>query len=184
MERVPRDAFVGTAHAALAARDLPVPIASGQTASPAWLVAALFEALAVEEGQRVLQVGAGSGYGTAILGRLGAEVLALERVSSLADAAGARCAALGIAGVVVRWADGSQGAPGQGGYDRIVVHACCDPVPAALLDRLAPGGMLVCTRPAGAGQGIARITAGGEQRGLAPFHGCRLPPLRCGLLDL
>ena len=93
-ETVPRDRFVPERYTAMAARDLPLPIACGQTTHEPWLLARAVEALAVEPGHRVLEVGSGSGYVTAVMAQLAGEVLGLERWASLAEAAQARLDAL------------------------------------------------------------------------------------------
>ncbi len=183
MELVPRSAFLDERHAGLAARDLPVPIPAGQTASPAWLVARMIEALAVAPGQRMLQVGAGSGYATAILRQLCDDVVACERVRGLAEAAERHLASLGLS-ATVHWVNGFSAGAVEGSFDRILIHARCDERPDALLDRLVPGGVLVCARPCGAGQGIVRIAAVPEGWEETPVCACSLAPSRSGLNGL
>ena len=100
-EIVPRARFVPERHAALAARDLPLPLACGQTTYEPWLLARAVEALAVEPGQRVLEIGSGSGYVTAVLAQLAGTVLGLERWAGLAEAAQAQLAGLGAGNATV-----------------------------------------------------------------------------------
>ena len=184
VEAVSRQGFLDERHASLVARDLPVPIAGGQTASPAWLVARMVEALAPAPSHRVLQVGAGSGYGTAVLAQLCAEVVALERVRGLAEAVAARLAALDVGRASVLWADGAGREAGKGSYDRILIHACCGEVPPPLIAALADGGVLVCAKAEAAGQGVVRLQAGLDGWIEAPVCSCHLTPLRSGLSSL
>ena len=124
--------------------DEALPIAAGQTISQPWMVARMTEDLAVRPGDRVLEIGTGSGYQAAILGWLGAEVTSLERQAVLIEPARSRIAALALAGsVVIREADGSLGDPAGAPWDGIIVTAAAPAVPQALRDQLADGGRLV-----------------------------------------
>jgi protein-L-isoaspartate(D-aspartate) O-methyltransferase len=145
---LPRELFLSADLADRAYDDRALPIAGGQTISQPWVVAAICQALELRGGERVLEVGTGSGYSTALLARLagpGGGVISIERIAELADGARERLAALGLTNVEVRLADGSLGAPGDAagaGFDAIAVHAAT-PLPRALLGQLAPGGRLV-----------------------------------------
>ncbi len=180
-ERVPRQLFVADRYAALAMRDLPVPIACGQTLPPAWLAARMIEALAVAPDHRVLQVGSGSGYTTALLAQLCDRVVGMERIRSLAAAAAARLEGLGIRNAAVLWGDGGREARGGAPFDRILVHALVEAVPAALLRRLAGNGVLVCARPAADGQNVVRHENGVGALVETTVCACRLPALREGV---
>ena len=154
---VPREAFVAPAQASLAYGDHPLPIGAGQTISQPYIVALMIEAAAVAPGDRVLEVGAGSGYAAAILGQVAGEVVAVERVAALAAgevvavervaalAAGARerMARLGYANVRIVTGDGTLGWPDDAPFDAILAAASGSHVPQALIDQLKPGGRLV-----------------------------------------
>lgn len=143
--RLPRELFVADDLADRAYDDRALPIAGGQTISQPWVVAAICQALELRGGERVLEVGTGSGYSTALLSRLadpGGRVISIERIAELAEGARERLASLGLANVEVRLGDGSLGAPGEAEFDAIAVHAAT-PLPRSLLGQLAPGGRLV-----------------------------------------
>jgi protein-L-isoaspartate(D-aspartate) O-methyltransferase len=140
---VPREAFVDPSVADLAYDDSPLPIAEGQTISQPYVVALMIEALDVRPGDRVLEVGAGSGYAAAILSRLAERVFAIERQPRLADLARDRLHRHGYDNVEVRTGDGTLGLPDAAPYDAILVSAGGPGIPKALIDQLAPGGRLV-----------------------------------------
>ncbi|MFO0615405.1 MAG: protein-L-isoaspartate(D-aspartate) O-methyltransferase [Polyangiaceae bacterium] len=143
MREVPRDAFVPHEIRDQAFVDTPLPIGEGQTISQPYVVALMAEALALRGDERVLDVGTGSGYAAAILGRLAHEVHSVERVDSLARSAAARLARLGFANVHVRIGDGTLGLPSLAPFDAISVAAGGPVIPRALLTELAVGGRLV-----------------------------------------
>lgn len=140
---VPREAFVPPDMASAAYEDGPLPIGHGQTISQPFVVALMAQALAVQPGDRALEVGAGSGYAAAILSRLAGYVVALERHLELADAARGRLAALGFNNVDVRHGDGTRGWAPDAPFDAILVSAGARRVPPALEEQLAVGGRLV-----------------------------------------
>ena len=182
LEVVPRQTFVPRRYLDLAQRDLALPIDCGQTLNEPWLVARMIEALKVERGHRVLEIGAGTGYATAILSHLAAEVISLERYQSLAIAAQARLAALEIDNAVVVWGDGLALPATLEPVDRIITHGILEPLPKTLTGRLAAGGILVCARPAGAGQAIARVTKAADGTLVETTLGaCNLQPIMPGL---
>lgn len=143
MEAVPRHIFVPHRYADLATRDVALPLPCGQVLSEPFVVARMLEALGVVPGSRVLEIGSGSGYATALLARLGGDVLGVERFRTLAQGAKARLASLGIVEAVVVWGDGLAVPPDRGPFDRILVHAALDGVPAELGPLLARDGTLV-----------------------------------------
>lgn len=147
LERVPRDIFVPHRYLDLAGRDLSLPIGCGQTLSEPWLVARMIEALAVLPHHRVLEIGTGSGYATAILAELAQEVISIERFQSLAIAADLRLQGLGLANAAVVFGDGLSVPRDAGPFDRILVHGCLASLPERLLDVLAEDGKLVAARP-------------------------------------
>ncbi len=140
---VPREAFVPTTQQRSAYADRALRLRFGQTVSQPYVVAVMLAALELEPSDRVLEIGAGSGYAAAVASRLAAEVIAVERIEALAVDARARLADLGYENVTVVWADGSQGYPPGEPYDAILVSAATPEVPQALFEQLAPGGRLV-----------------------------------------
>ena len=143
MRELPRERFVRPGWEAEAYDDNPLPIAAGQTSSQPYIVAFMSEALQLRGGERVLEIGTGSGYAAAVLGRLAKEVHTVERHAVLAEGAAAALAALGVDNVQVHTADGTLGWPAAAPYDAIVVTAAGPEVPVALLAQLAVGGRLV-----------------------------------------
>ena len=140
---VPRHAFVPDGMADLAYEDGPLPIGSGQTISQPYIVACMVDAAGVAAGDRVLEVGAGSGYGAAVLSRIAGEVFAIERHESLADQARVRIAALGYDNCQVVTGDGLAGLPAEAPFDAILVAARGEEAPEALKAQLKAGGRLV-----------------------------------------
>jgi protein-L-isoaspartate(D-aspartate) O-methyltransferase len=143
MRRVPREAFVEPGFEEFAYEDGPLPIGEGQTISQPYIVALMIEAAEVEPGERVLEVGAGSGYAAAVMSRIADRVHAIERHPSLADAARRRFRELGYGNVDLRVGDGTRGWPEAAPFDAILVAAGGPRVPEALKEQLAVGGRLV-----------------------------------------
>ena len=144
MGTVPREAFVPAKERDLAYRDGPLAIGAGQTISQPYMVARMAELLHVARGDRVLEIGTGSGYAAAILAELGCQVTTIEREPGLAAEARARLATLGYADRVdVRTGDGSLGLPAEAPWDGIVVAAAAPAVPDALREQLGDGRRLV-----------------------------------------
>jgi protein-L-isoaspartate(D-aspartate) O-methyltransferase len=141
--RVPREIFVEQLFADQAYADQALPISCGQTISQPYVVALMTEALKVEPGHRVLEIGTGSGYQTAVLSQLCAQVYTIERYRSLAEVAAERFQRLGLANITQQVGDGTQGMPEYAPYDRIMVTAAAREVPETLLQQLAPGGIMV-----------------------------------------
>ncbi len=143
MGTVPREAFLPDEMAEFAYEDAPLPIEAEQTISQPFIVALMAASLELQPGDRVLEVGTGSGYAAAVLAKLAAEVFTVERHAVLADLARRSLAALGFDNVQVLLGDGSGGWPEHAPYDAIVVAAGGPEVPRPLLDQLAVGGRLV-----------------------------------------
>ena len=165
MRSVPREAFLPPELAEFAYEDSPLPIAEGQTISQPYIVALMAEALVLRPEDRVLEVGTGSGYAAAVLGRIAREVYTIERHGELADSAAGRLQELGFRNVHVRHGDGTLGWPEHAPYDAIVVAAGGPDVPDALVRQLAVGGRLVI--PLGADrdlQTLVRITRAADGR--------------------
>ncbi|WP_298825331.1 protein-L-isoaspartate(D-aspartate) O-methyltransferase [uncultured Piscinibacter sp.] len=163
MRQVPREDFVLPGWREDACDDSPLPIEADQTISQPYIVAFMCEALRLTGEERVLEVGTGSGYAAAVLGRLAREVHTVERIGRLADDAAARLAGHGCANVHVHTGDGTLGWPEAAPYDAIVVTAAGPDVPAALIAQPAVGGRLVM--PVGTQFGhqeLLRLTRDGE----------------------
>jgi protein-L-isoaspartate(D-aspartate) O-methyltransferase len=143
MRDVPRHWFVPEALRDGAYADRPLPIGEGQTISQPYMVAIMTATLAPGPGDRVLEIGTGSGYQTAILSRLAATVVSLERHAPLAARAREVLASLGATNVAIHVADGSEGFPEGAPFERILVTAGAPAIPRALMDELADGGRLV-----------------------------------------
>ena len=143
MRTIPRHLFVPTHARAQAYADRPLPIGQGQTISQPYIVAAMTELLAPETSDRILEIGTGSGYQTAILAALSREVVSIERHPELADQASRVLGELRIGNVDVRVGDGTEGYPNGGLFDRILVTAGAPAVPGSLKAQLARGGRLV-----------------------------------------
>lgn len=143
MRETPRERFVEPALAPRAFEDVPLAIGSGQTISQPYIVALMCEALGLVGTERVLEVGTGSGYGAAVLGRLAREVYSIERHPDLAEVAAARLAELGFINVHVSTGDGTLGLPERAPFEAIVVTASGPRVPSALLEQLVIGGRIV-----------------------------------------
>ncbi len=177
MERVPRHEFVPDVHRARAYEDSPLPIGEGQTISQPYIVAAMTAALHLTGPERVLEVGAGSGYQAAILSLLAAEVYTIERSAPLAHSASERVARLGYPNVHVHCGDGTLGLPEFAPFDAILVGASAPAIPAPLAAQLAQGGRMII--PIGDTDSqelrlLERIGEGFEIRTLDP---CRFVPL-------
>jgi protein-L-isoaspartate(D-aspartate) O-methyltransferase len=143
MRAVPRHRFVPPELAAEAYEDQPLPIGEGQTISQPYIVALMTELAALRGGERVLEVGTGSGYQAAVLAEIAAEVYSVEILAPLAQRAAATLAELGYGRVRVRTGDGYLGWPEAAPFDAIVVTAAPDHLPQPLVDQLKVGGRLV-----------------------------------------
>lgn len=141
--KVPRHLFVDEALVGRAYGDHPLPIGDGQTISQPYMVALMTEALELHGHERVLEIGTGCGYQTAVLAEVCGKVFSVERLKSLADRATRRLDSLGYYNVLVRVADGSLGWKEEAPFDAILVAAAAPTIPQALIDQLAPKGRLV-----------------------------------------
>jgi len=143
MRAVPRENFVPETTREFSYQDAPIPIEEGQTISQPYIVAVMIEALGLAPGDRVLEIGAGSGYVAAVLSRIAREVFAIERYESLADLARERIRELGYDNVEIRHGDGTLGLPEHAPYDAIIVAAGAPSIPDSVLRQLEVGGRLV-----------------------------------------
>ncbi|MEJ7747739.1 MAG: protein-L-isoaspartate(D-aspartate) O-methyltransferase [Candidatus Limnocylindrales bacterium] len=178
MGAIPREAFVDDQQRSRAYADEAVTIDAGQTISQPYMVARMTELLAPQPGDRVLELGTGSGYQAAVLAALGAEVFSLERHDELARQARARLDALGLgAQVQIRTTDGSLGDPEHGPYDGIIVTAATPAVPPQLREQLGEGGRLVIPVGPRDLQTLMLIERHGEEWRETPHGGCIFVPL-------
>jgi protein-L-isoaspartate(D-aspartate) O-methyltransferase len=143
MEKVPRHEFVPPAQRASAYRNRPLTIGAGQTISQPFIVALMTDLLAPKTGDKVLEIGTGSGYQAAVLGELVSEIYTIEVVEPLGLESAAALHRLGYNNVHTRIGDGYKGWPGEAPFDSIIVTAAPDHIPPALLEQLKPGGRLV-----------------------------------------
>ncbi|MGZ5337893.1 MAG: protein-L-isoaspartate(D-aspartate) O-methyltransferase [Solirubrobacterales bacterium] len=143
MGDVPREVFVPESQRRRAYADGALAIGQGQTISQPWIVAAICEALRLRGGERVLEVGTGSGYSAAVLSRLAGKVVSVERVGELAERARRALSEIGADNVEVLIGDGSLGLAKRGDFEAIAVHAAAPAPPQSLLAQLGPGGRLV-----------------------------------------
>lgn len=155
---IPREAFVPAHLREHAYDDAPLPIGNGQTISQPYVVAMTVQSLRLRGNERVLEIGAGSGYAAAILGAICREVDTVERIEELAHTAAARLAQLGFANVHVHHADGTLGWPPNAPYEAIAVAAGAPRPPRSLLEQLAVGGRLVIPHGLAEYQRLVRIT--------------------------
>jgi protein-L-isoaspartate(D-aspartate) O-methyltransferase len=177
MSRVPRERFVLAGERGSAYADSALPIGQGQTISQPYMVARICQELRLEGDERVLDVGAGSGYQAAVLAELAAEVVAVERIPELAERAGANLAGAGYERVELRVGDGSLGVPERAPFGGIAVAAAADDLPEALYEQLEPGARVVL--PIGGRDeqfllAVAKTPGGRQVRSLVP---CRFVPL-------
>jgi protein-L-isoaspartate(D-aspartate) O-methyltransferase len=179
MAQVPRHEFVPPEYLDQAYENHPLPIGYGQTISQPYIVALMTQELAVQPGDRVLEIGTGSGYQAAVLAQLGLEVYTVEIIGPLAEGAEEALRRLGYTGVRTRHADGYDGWPEAAPFDAIIVTAAPDHVPQPLLRQLKIGGVMVIpVGPVGGYQELWRIVRTGEEQfDSASLGGVRFVPL-------
>ncbi|MFC4258736.1 protein-L-isoaspartate(D-aspartate) O-methyltransferase [Marinobacter lacisalsi] len=172
MEEVPRHIFVDEALSHRAYEDTALPIGNSQTLSQPYIVARMTEVLMSANPKKVLELGTGSGYQTAILAKLCDEVYSVERIKALQDQARERMHLLKLRNVMLKLSDGPMGWPDRGPFDGIIVTAAPRVLPQELLDQLADGGVMVA--PVGEErQVLVKVTRDGDQ-----FHTEEMEPVR------
>jgi len=177
MRSVPRHEFVSRQDWPQAYADHPVVIAEQQTTSQPYIIAAMLQAAEIKPGDRVLEIGAGSGYQTALLAELAGQVFAIERYSSLVEASRQVLDRLGYHNIAVVAGDGSLGLPAAAPYDVIIVSAAAPHIPAALVEQLASGGRLVIPVGDSSQQVLKLVRKRAEGVSETALEGCRFVPL-------
>jgi protein-L-isoaspartate(D-aspartate) O-methyltransferase len=180
MARVPRHEFAPEPYRDQAYEDHPLPIAQGQTISQPYIVALMLEALALRPADRVLEVGTGSGYVTALLAELAAQVISVERHAALADPARELLARVGYTNVRIIAGDGTQGFPECAPYDAIIVSAAAPEIPPALPAQMAEGGRMIMPVGMPDSQQLQLIRMEGGQPRITLRELCRFVPLISG----
>jgi protein-L-isoaspartate(D-aspartate) O-methyltransferase len=187
MRNVPRHEFVPETFRQEAYEDHPLPIGEGQTISQPYIVAAMLEHLGLQAGdqatERVLEVGTGSGYVTALLSLLCAEVYSVERHAQLAALGESTLRRLGYPNVKIRVGDGSQGWPEYAPFDAILVSAATSEMPPALFSQLREGGRMVVPIGPPSSQELQLIRKVGGEPEVTFLEGCRFVPLVEGTVD-
>ena len=184
MLEVPRHEFVLEEFRDDAYRDHPLPIGAGQTISQPYIVAVMLQHLALQPTDRALEVGTGSGYATALLSRLCAEVFSVERHPELAAFAQSALDRLGYSNVTIKVADGSQGLPESAPFDAILVSAATPAMPPALFAQLREGGRMVIPVGSSISQQLQLIQKVNGQAEVELLEGCRFVPLVEGAVTL
>jgi protein-L-isoaspartate(D-aspartate) O-methyltransferase len=182
LEKVPREKFVPASFEDQAYENVALPIGNGQTVSQPYIVALMTEKLEVGPRQSVLEIGTGSGYQTAVLTGLCRRVFSIERNRDLLRAAERRFEELRLRNIVCRFGDGTKGWPEQAPYDRVIVTAAAPVLPMSLIERLAPGGILVT--PVGEDyreQRLVRVRRDASRVSIEDLGVVRFVPLVVGL---
>ena len=176
---VPREVFVGEEYAHLAYGDHPLPIEAGQTISQPYIVALMIQAARIRSGDRVLEVGSGSGYAAAVISRIAGHVFGIERQHTLVEVARERLRRLGYDNIEIVEGDGTRGWPNAAPYNAILAAASGSHVPQPLVDQLAPGGRLVMPLgEPGWVQELVKVTKGpGDKLVRENLGGVRFVPL-------
>ncbi|OHV89098.1 protein-L-isoaspartate(D-aspartate) O-methyltransferase [Mesorhizobium sp. ORS 3428] len=177
-EATPRRGFLSAQFHSMAWSEGMLPIECGEAIEGADLQAAVIAALAIEPGNRVLEIGTGSGYSAAVMSRLAARVVTVDRYKTLTEQAKQRFEALGISNVIARQADASNGLPNEGPFDRILAWAAFDSLPRFLLDQLSSGGIVIA--PIGPEEGeqvLAKLTKVGSRFEREDIGMVRLQPI-------
>lgn len=182
VEATPRRNFVPAQWQAAVWSERMIPIDCGETLEGLDLQALTLAALQLAPGQRILEIGTGSGYTAALMARQAARVISLERYKRLIDQARARIGALGLNNVILRQADGAKGLAGEGPFDRIISWAAFESLPRHFVDQLSGGGIMIAPiGPAEDEQALARLTKLGSRFEREDIGAVRLQPLAQGV---
>jgi protein-L-isoaspartate(D-aspartate) O-methyltransferase len=177
MENVPRHEFVDSRYRDQAYEDHPLPINAGQTVSQPFIVALMLEILHLEAGSKVLEIGTGSGYQTAILAEICEHVYSVERHPQLAEQAQEVLSRLGFTNLTLRVGDGGRGLPDYSPFDAIVVSAAAERIPAPLFQQLREGGRLIIPVGSHEAQELQLVRKREGKPLITLLDGCRFVPL-------
>lgn len=177
MELVPREEFLPEEIREQAYEDSPHSIGAGQTISQPFIVAMMVSALEIRQGNKILEIGAGSGYQAAVLAEIASEVISIERIDSLINSARARLDSLGYTNVRIESAGDSLGRSDDAPYDGIIVAAAAPKLPHELLDQLTVGGRLVIPVGDLHSQELMKVTKSAGSFGIKTLGACRFVPL-------
>jgi protein-L-isoaspartate(D-aspartate) O-methyltransferase len=177
MAKVPRHEFLSPRHLPEAYADHPIVIAEQQTTSQPYMIAAMLQAAEIAPTNRLLEVGTGSGYQTALLAELAAQVFSLERIASLVGGARLVLNRLGYRNITIIAGDGSSGFPLVAPYDAIIVSAAAPRIPTSLIDELTTGGRLIVPVGNADEQVLMLVRKLPEGVSTRPLEGCRFVPL-------
>jgi protein-L-isoaspartate(D-aspartate) O-methyltransferase len=177
MERVPREMFVPARSRHLSYEDIPLPIGDGQTISQPYIVAVMTNALDLKEDDKVLELGTGSGYQTAILSLLCRKVYSVERIASIAERAISLLTSLGYVNVEVRTAGDTLGCPEKAPFDAIIVTAGSPRLPRDLLEQMAPVGRMVIPVGSQREQSLTKVVNTDYSYSISNLVPCRFVPL-------
>lgn len=177
MERVPREMFISEEYWEQAYEDHPLPIGAGQTVSQPYIVAFMLEALSLGGSEKVLEIGTGSGYQTALLAELARQVYSVERIETLAHSAEAVLQRLGYRNVSLLVGDGSRGLAERAPFDAVVVSAAAPMIPQALLEQLRERGRMVIPVGPTDAQELILVRKEAGQAVVTNLEGCRFVPL-------
>jgi protein-L-isoaspartate(D-aspartate) O-methyltransferase len=178
MNELPRHLFVPEALRSQAYKDNALPISGGQTISQPFIVARMTELLELTGDEKILEIGAGSGYQTAILATLGRKIFAIERIPNLAYEAEIKLGSMGFRNISIKCADGTYGWSNFGPYDAVLVAAGGPSIPEPLVEQMKPGGKMVI--PIGVDtklQNLVRVTRTGKGYTTEDFGACAFVPL-------
>lgn len=178
IEATPRRSFVPAQWQDAVWSDQMIPIECGETIEGLDLQALALASLQLGPGHRVLEIGSGSGYTAAVMGRLATRIVSLDRYKRLVAQARQRIDALGLSNVILRQGDGSRGLPGEGPFDRIICWASFEEMPRHFVDQLSAGGVMIAPMgPAEGQQALARLTKLGSRFEREDIGKVRLQPL-------
>ena len=182
VEATPRSSFVPPQWRVDAWSERSIPIECGEAIEGIDLQMRVISLLNLEPGSRVLEVGTGSGYTSAVMSRLSARVLTLDRFRTLCDAARQRHETLGISNILVRQADGTNGAAAEGPFDRIVIWAAYESLPRGFVEQLSSGGVMIAPiGPADGVQTLEKLTKTGSRFERENVATVRLQPIASGI---
>lgn len=177
MEQVQRESFISSKYQDLAYQDSPLPIAEGQTISQPFIVALMISSLGINKFDRILELGTGSGYQTAILSNLAQSVTSIERIKALADSARTRLTNLGYTNIEVFESIDVIGWPDKAPYDVIIVSAAAPKIPMKLIDQLKDGGRMIIPVGSMNDQELIKIVVKGDSYSTKNLGSCRFVPL-------